>query len=703
LTGTARAATLSLIVTLAIVIAWAPSWTVRLAGVWYDACQTLSPRKIVTMPATIVEIDQKSLAALGQWPWPRFVLAQLVDAIHRHRPLAIGLDILMPEPDRLSPEHLLARVRATEPELAQRLSQLPGNDAELARALAAAPSVLAVAGAFEPTGMPLRAPPFQIIARAGQGTPSPEALRVPRFAGAIASIDALDRAARGHGLISADTTRGIFRRLPLVGNIDGALVPGLAIEMLRVAVGVPSLRLFTVGDTVEAIGVGDLVAPTEADGAVRVYYSPHDSDRFVSALDVLEGRFDPAQLERKLVLVGVTGVGTVEDKITPLGVMMPGVEIHAQLIENLFDGTMLRRPPWGAPLEGAVFLALAVMLFVVTPRWKPLNAAFLAIACIAALFGIGYAAFRAQRLLLDAATPAACLLFVYGVLLVLTLTEANRHKRALERVVQRQREESARIAGELDAAKRIQMAALPRPEALHADPRVDLAAAMVPAREVGGDLYDFFLLNDHRLFLLVGDVAGKGLTASFFQAVSKALYKSTTLRAPDADAGALMTAANAEVARDNPEMLFVTAFAATLDLDTGELVYCNAGHVDPYLARRDDPAVRRITDGDGPPLCVVDDFRYTGARRALALGEWLCVVTDGVTEAQSRSGELYGGKRVENVLLRALQAEPSARAIVDALRADVDAFAAGAEPADDFTVLVLRWNGPGTGGVAGTS
>jgi serine phosphatase RsbU (regulator of sigma subunit) len=322
------------------------------------------------------------------------------------------------------------------------------------------------------------------------------------------------------------------------------------------------------------------------------------------------------------------------------------------------------------------------------------------LASIAALFGVSYAAFRAERLLLDAATPAACLLFVYGVLLVLTLTDANRQRRALERVVQRQREEGARIAGELDAAKRIQMAALPRPEALHADPRVDLAATMVPAREVGGDLYDFFLLNDHRLFFIVGDVAGKGLSASFFQAVSKALYKSTTLRAPDADAGALMTAANAEVARDNPEMLFVTAFAATLDLETGELVYCNAGHVDPYLACDADTEVGRISDGDGPPLCAVDDFRYAGARRGLAPGEWLCVVTDGVTEAQASGGALYGSARVENVLLREARRHSSARAIVDAVGADVGAFAAGAEPADDLTVLVLRWNGPRAGGAA---
>ena len=241
-------------------------------------------------------------------------------------------------------------------------------------------------------------------------------------------------------------------------------------------------------------------------------------------------------------------------------------------------------------------------------------------------------------------------MLLFGALLVLTLAEATRQKKSLERLVQMQREQSARIAGELEAARRIQTATLPRADLLQGDRRIDIAATMIPARETGGDLYDFFRLDDRRLFFLVGDVAGKGLSASIFMAVSKALYKSATLRAPDADVGALMSAANAEVSRDNPEMLFVTAFAGILDLDTGELDYCNAGHENPYLIHPTDATVRRIDDGDGPPLCAVGDFEYRGGRRAMRPGELLCVISDGVTEAQDRTGALYGSARVAAIL-----------------------------------------------------
>jgi serine phosphatase RsbU (regulator of sigma subunit) len=347
-------------------------------------------------------------------------------------------------------------------------------------------------------------------------------------------------------------------------------------------------------------------------------------------------------------------------------------------------------------VESVAFLLLGGLLVFAVPRWSARNAALLAIGCVVALGLAGYLAFRLQHLLFDAAVPGIGLTLLFVTLLVSTLTEATRQRRSLERAVQRERERSARIAGELDAAKRVQVATLPSADLLREDPRIDLAAVMIPAREVGGDLYDFFRLDDRHLFFLVGDVAGKGLSASIFMAVSKALCKSTMLRTANADIGELMFAANAEVSRDNPEMLFVTAFAAVLDLESGDLSYCNAGHENPYVVDPVGGAVVRIEDGGGPPLCAVDDFAYRGGERRLRPGEMLCLVSDGVTEALSPVGALYGGGRVHTLLKRMAKADTTADAVVGALRVDVDAFTAGSEPADDVTILVLRWHGSRT-------
>jgi len=384
----------------------------------------------------------------------------------------------------------------------------------------------------------------------------------------------------------------------------------------------------------------------------------------------------------------------VEDKNTPLGLPMPGVEIHAQLLENLFDQTLLRRPAWAPGVEAFAFLLLGALLVYATPRWSARNSALLALGCAALLVIFGYIAFRTHRLLFDAALPGLALTLLFLTLLVLTLAEATRQRKALEQLVQREREQKARMAGELDAAKRVQIATLPRAELLGDERRIDLAATMVPAREVGGDLYDFFRLDNRHLFFLVGDVAGKGLTASIFMAVSKALCKSTILRTSGADIGELMALVNSEISRDNPEMLFVTAFAAVLDLESGEIAYCNAGHENPYLANPAEATVVRIEDGGGPPLCAVDNFVYRGAERRLRTGDFLCLVSDGVTEAVNFRDELYGGERVREFLKHAVNASATAGALVNGLCGDVDAFSAGAEAADDLTVLVLRWNGP---------
>lgn len=680
-------------------------WADRQQAAWFDAHQTLLPRTPERDGGvTVVAIDQKSLTAMGRWPWPRNLLAQLVERISSAQPAAIGINILMPEPDALSPERLLEQGFVTDPMLMAALRSLPTHDEMLARALAAAPAVLVLAGTPEPTGLPLRAPPITVRSvHAAAGDAPPPEPAVLRHAGALTNLDLLDREAHGWGLISAQSTRGVLRRMPLVASIDGTLVPTLAVEMLRVAERVPSLRLAVSGTDVRGLSIGTRDVPTEADGEVRVYFKRHLHQRFVSAVDVLADGVDLAPLRGRPVLIGITGIGLQEDEDTPIGERVSGSEIHAQLLENLLDGTLLRRPAWAPTLEAGLLIALGTLLLWALPRWRPFELTLLMLAGVVVPVLLGFVAFRSERLLLDAATPGLSLMLLFATLMVLSLAESTRQRRTLQRLVQRQRERGARVAGELQAAQQVQTAMLPRSDLLAADPRVELQATLRPAREVGGDLYDYFMLDERRLFLLIGDVAGKGLSASIFMAVSKALYKSAMLRSPDAAIGTIMAAANAEVSRDNPQHLFVTAFAAVLDLQTGRLDYCNAGHDNPYRLHASravaDPqgaqgTLLRIEDGDGPPLCAVPDYPYQGGRCQLLPGETLCLITDGVTEAQTEAGALYGNDRLRQRLLRLQQEGAGAHALVEALSADVQAFAAGAEPADDLTILALRWNGP---------
>jgi len=693
--GAIYATGFALIAVLATLLWAASRWYPALQTAWFDLCQTLVPRTVMSTPATVVEIDERSLAQFGQWPWPRSLLAKLVSNIEAAQPAAIGLDILMPEPDRVSPESLLAAMREPDPVLVGRLRSLPSGDIELAQAIAAGPVVLAMAATPEPTSREPLGPPFVIVDRAASSQRDGEPLTdIPSYAGARTSIEVIDRAAQGHGAISAGRSDRVIRSLPLVTRLGGRLVPSMPLEMLRVALGATEIRVYARGSAVQTVAVGDFVAPAESDGEMRIYYSRHDPRRYVSAMDVLDGHADASTLSRKLVLIGVSGLATVDYQNTPLGERMSGSEIHAQVLENLYDHTWLRRPWWALWSELALFSVLGLVLVWATPRWRPASTALFATAAIILALVAAFGAFLWRRVMFDAASPAAALLVLFSVLLVLTLSEAARQRRRLERLVQGQREQAAYISGELEAAKRIQAGYLPRADALAGEARVEVAATMVPAREVGGDLYDFFKLDANRLFLLVGDVAGKGLSASMFMAVTKALYKSNALRAPNAAVASLMRIANDEISRDNPEMFFVTVFAAILDLQTGNLAYCNAGHDRPYLVGPDPEALARLEVSAGPPLCTVEGFDYRDAEQRLLPGQLVVLATDGVVDARNPQGERYGGSRLQRLLSNLSEGDRTAHGAVAAISADVRMFAAGADAADDLTLLAVRWIGP---------
>jgi serine phosphatase RsbU (regulator of sigma subunit)/CHASE2 domain-containing sensor protein len=664
---------------------------VWLRGLWFDFCQRLAPRVRASGPVVIVAVDEPSLARHGQWPWPRQLLAQLVDRVGGARPAALGLSLLFPEADRFSGESLVARL----PGLAERttafLRSLPDGDQELGQALSAAPSIVGLAGLEGPTPV---SPGERFTPAVIRGQDPSD--RIRRFRTALRSVPDIDGAARGHALLNADVTSGVIRRLPLVTAIGDTLVPGLGVEMLRVAAGAPAFSVSSDGGGVRAVGIGDVWVPAEADGTMWIHFTPHDAARFVSAAAVLAGGVPPERFERKLVLVGVTALGLGDQHLTPLGERLPGIEVHAQALENIFDGRVLVRPRWAEWGEAGLLLAAGALVVALTPVVGMVLAACLALGLGAALLGGSFAAYRQLGLLLDGLTPALGLGLVFTATLGGALAEADRQRRALRQRLQEEREAAARLAGELEAARRIQLGLLPRPEsAFPGEGRFRISAVMEPARVVGGDLFDFFLLDGDRLLFLVGDVSGKGLPASLFMAATKAFYRSIATRHA-AELAQTMRDANTQMGRENPEAFFVTLVAVVLDVSTGRLWYCNAGHEAPWVVRPAAGAVERLEIGGGPPLCVLEDFPYETAASRLEPGDTVLLLTDGVTEAVNPRGALFGTPRVTTLVAEAARvpsgSEP-ARLVADLVTA-LREFREPVEPADDVTLLAVQWLGP---------
>jgi len=437
-----------------------PLRRLRLAG--FDACQWWLPRARISEPAIIVDIDEESLARHGQWPWPRTLFARLIATVATAGPAAIGIDLLMQEPDRLSPDQLAAAIAGMDRGLAERLARLPRNDDVFADTIRHLPVVLGVAGLddLEPTVTVSgsRAPPVRSVG----GDPRPF---VKRFVAGLRSIDRIDAAAAGHGLLTVNPEAGVVRRIPLLAAVGPTLMSTLGLEMLRVASGTPALsaRVGTWG--LEAVGVGDVLVPTQPDGSVIIHYGRHDPSRFISAADVLDGRTDSALFARKLVLVGITAVGLSDYAATPVAERMFGVEIHAQLIEGIFDGDVLARPRWARWAEAAVLAAGGILLLWAVPALSARSSMALLVPVIGVPVALALFFYVKFRVLFDALGPSVALAALFTAMLGVTLAEAESQRRALRRQVERQRVAAARLAGELEAARRIQMGILPSPAA----------------------------------------------------------------------------------------------------------------------------------------------------------------------------------------------------------------------------------------------
>ncbi|BDC40198.1 CHASE2 domain-containing protein [Paraburkholderia terrae] len=374
----------------------------------FDHYQRRFPRIPASQPVTIVAIDDRTLAAVGQWPWPRNRLANLVDAIAAQKPLAIGLDIYMPEADQTSPDKVADNLPDSAAALAAGLRALPRHETTLANSLRAAPSVLGAAAvdhaAFD-TSTDLRSAPILV-----HGVDPLN--RVKRYTYVLASLPELQAAAHGQAMLNVALEQGTVRRIPLILGLGDKLVPCMPIEMLRVVTGSAAVDVYADTAGMQSVGVADVQVPTQPDGDIWLHFASIRSTqhRYVSARDVLQGQVDPERFHNKLVLVGLTGTGNTDMRTTALGELVPGIEIQAQIIETIFDGRFLRRPVWLKWAETIFVLAFGILIIWYLPHTDSRLAAFVrAVPKASAVLG----------LLLNLLLLASCLLlFKYSGLLV---------------------------------------------------------------------------------------------------------------------------------------------------------------------------------------------------------------------------------------------------------------------------------------------
>ena len=651
-------------------------WGEPMSRVVFDQWQQSAPREIKADRVAVVMIDDFALREVGGWPWPRYYIARLTELIAAQEPAAIGFDIVFAEEDPLGPEKFARLYPENDPALDAGIRNLENMDATLATVFGRTRVVLPWLGIPE-VGID---PETLLLEPIVAGRPPAGVARHPQV---LANLADLEGRASGLAAFNGEPDEdAIVRRVPLTVLMGSRPMPGLAIELVRVATGFEQL----VWKGSHAV-LGDRVIPADAEGRLSLRFGTFPPKSIYSASEVLgkDSGLPPDAFTGKIVLIGLGALGTADIVATPLATEQFGVLVQAQAVDAILNRGWVSRPSWLAALEwlgGAVLVTLVVLAGGAQRRRMLL---VVALALAAMLPVASFLAFDSANLLFDPSRP---LLIGFGAAIALevALFMRSRAERArLTAELTEQRVSAAVQEGELQAARSIQMGMVPSSEALAAlDRRIDIGAVLRPARSVGGDFYDALMVAPDKLLFVIGDVTGKGVPAALYMALSKALTKSILSRDSDRLAEAVGQL-NRDLLREADEAMGVTMLIGVLDCATGDLGMVNAGHENPIL-RRADGSIETLAMRGGPPFCVMD-FPYPEEPARLGPGDTLVLITDGATEAQNAQEQLFG---MDGTLAALADSPGGAAAIASTLADKVRAFEGDTEPSDDLTIMAVR-------------
>ncbi len=426
--GYARALCVALLFGLALLRIADPAAIEELRVRTFDTFQIIDPRMKTARPVVIIDIDEKSLAEYGQWPWPRTRIADLVNALTRLDAAVIAFDIVFAEPDRLTPGVAADTIQGLDEATRDKLRALPSNDQVLADAMRRSRVVLGESGLPYILSEPDSKLPQTGLAMLG-GEPQQFLLNFP---GLLRNIPVLEAAAGGRGLFTIRNERdGIVRRVPMIMQAQGTTMPSLSFEMLRLATGTDTIFVKSDGAGVKSVAVQGFEVPTDRNGQLWVHFARHDPTIYVSAADVLDGLVGPDKISRRLVLIGTSAVGLLDVKTTPLDPVMPGVEVHAQVLEGALTRAVLAQPNYAIGAELCAALLFGIVIIWVAPLFSPVTLFAFGTLIVGLLVGTSWYFYTQHRLLIDFTYPLLSSLLIYLTLVFSSYVREQAQRRRI--------------------------------------------------------------------------------------------------------------------------------------------------------------------------------------------------------------------------------------------------------------------------------
>ena len=659
-------ALLILLITLKIIN---PSFIKSISFISFDLYQKTFTLKKDDSNVVIIDIDEESLGKFGQFPWNRTVFAKIIENVDSSKPKSIAFDVFFAERDKQSPEEIISAYNII-PSDVKDLQNLKDPDEVFKNQLSQTNTVLAVLGSNIPShGNYDRSPKAKFFSKGG----NPKNFTY-NFPYSIGSLEKLEESVKGLGSISfLDQSDGVIRSLPLIVRFNEKLFPTLGLELIRTGTKKKNLIVKLDEAGIKEINVRPYKIKSDPNAIMWIRYKQPIRKQYISAAKVFDGDFDETFFKDKYVLIGASAQGLFDLVKTPLGITIPGVEVHANVIENITDDNYLTRNPQIYIFELIFSIIIAIITFLFSQKIKPKFS--LAIYFVSIIFVIifGFSFFLIRSELVDMSYPIFMLTITFLTGLYFRFIEEN--KIALLNL-----QKEAKLLKERELAGGVQKSLFPDISAYENF----IYAKNIPARDVSGDYFDVVSVNKDEYFFTLADVSGKGVKAGMYMAKASSIFRTlANLKFP---LEKVVYGVNNELVEAKFKGMFVTAVFGKVNLATGEVTFINAGHESIMVFDKNKNF--EFIKSDLPPIGIMKYFSETMVKsKTMSLNEKTFVVyTDGVTEGYLKNGEELGAEGVQKIVNNMKEVTP--KSIVDSIAAELNW---GAEKLrDDITCLALN-------------
>ena len=649
-----------------------PNFIKSISFLSFDLYQKVIPLRKQDSDVIIIDIDEKSLGKFGQFPWNRSIFAKIIENVNEANPKAIGFDVFFSEKDKQSPEEIIKSYNILSGDVINYLTNIKGHDENFRQQLKNSKSVLAVLGSSVSSHSSYdRKAKAKFLFKGGD--PNEYTFNYPY---SIGSLEKLEKSVKGLGSISfLDQTDGIIRSLPLIVRFNKKIYPTMGLEMVRVGLDQKNLYVELDDVGVKRISVRPYKILTDDNGIFWIRYKNPQKSQYISASSVFDGNFDKTRFKDKFVLIGASAQGLFDLVKTPLGITLPGVEVHANVIENILDQSYLLRNPNIYVFELLFSIVLACITFFLSQKIKPKYSLSIFFISIIVVVIIGFSNFMLRSELIDISYPIFMLTVTFLTGLYFRFIEEN--KVALENL-----QKEAKLLKERELAGDVQKSLFP-----------DISkyenfvyARNIPARDVSGDYFDVISVGKDEYYFTLADVSGKGVKAGMYMAKASSTFR--TLSNLSFPLEKVVYLVNNEIVEAKFKGMFVTAVFGKFNIKTGDVTFVNAGHESIMVVDRNKNF--EFIKSELPPIGIIKYFAESMVKsKTINLNDKTFVVyTDGVTEGYLKNGQELGAEGVERIVNKLQDVTP--KNIVDSIASELNW---GADKLrDDITCLALNFN-----------